>query len=96
MKKTREVVKPISADAIARLADQGKDVSHFFKGQGRMVQPIQRVNVDVTASMLEELDRAAHDLNVSRQAVIKTLVRQALDRHYLAQRARQPRPQPAS
>jgi hypothetical protein len=94
MKKTRKGAKPVSADAIARLADQGKDVSHFFKGQGRMVQPIQRVNVDVTASMLEELDRAAYDLNVSRQAVIKTLVRQALDQHYLARRAS--RQQPAS
>jgi Ribbon-helix-helix protein, copG family len=91
MKKTRKSAQPVSADAIARLADQGKDVSHFFKGQGRMVQ---RVNVDVTAAMLEELDKAAEDLNVSRQAVIKTLVRQALDQHYLAQRAR--RPQPAS
>jgi len=40
--------------------------------------------------MLEELDKAARELNVSRQAVIKTLVRQALDQHYLAQRARQP------
>jgi hypothetical protein len=94
IKKTRKPRQPVSADAIARLADKGKDVSHFFKGQGRMVQPIQRVNVDVTASMLEELDKAAQDLNVSRQAVIKTLVRQALDQHYLAQRAR--RPQPAS
>jgi hypothetical protein len=92
MKKTRESDKPVSADAIARLADQGKDVSHFFKGQGRMVQPIQRVNVDLTASMLEELDRAAHDLNVSRQAVIKTLVRQALDQHYLARRASRQQP----
>jgi hypothetical protein len=92
MKKTRKSAQPVSADAIARLADQGKDVSNFFKGQGRMVQPIQRVNVDVTATMLEELDQAAHDLNVSRQAVIKTLVRQALDQHYLAQRARQPKP----
>ncbi len=94
MKKTRKSAKPVSADAIARLADQGKDVSRFFKGQGRMVQPIQRVNLDVTATMLEELDQAAEELNVSRQAVIKTLVRQALDRHYLAQRTR--RPQPAS
>jgi hypothetical protein len=94
MKKTRKSVEPISADAIARLADQGKDISHFFNGQGRMVQPIQRVNVDITATMLEELDKAAQDLNVSRQAVIKTFVRQALDQHYLAQRAR--RPQPAS
>jgi len=90
MKKTRKSAKPVSADAIARLADLGKDVSHFFKGQGRMVQPIQRVNVDVTASMLAELDKAAQDLNVSRQAVIKTLVRQALDHHYLAQQARRP------
>jgi hypothetical protein len=86
MKKTPKSAKPVSVDAIARLADQGKDISRFFKGQGRMVQPIQRVNVDVTASMLEELDQAAQDLNVSRQAVIKTLVRQALDQHYLAQR----------
>jgi len=90
MKKTRKPRKPVSAEAIARLADQGQDVSRFFKGTGRMVRPIQRVNVDVTAGMLEELDRAAHDLNVSRQAVIKTLVRQALDQHYLAQRARRP------
>lgn len=89
MKKTRKTNKPVSAEAIARLADQGKDISRFFKGQGRMVQPIQRVNVDLTATMLKELDRAAEDLNVSRQAVIKTLVRQALDQHYLARRARQ-------
>jgi len=88
MKKTRKSTKPVSADQIARLAEQGKDVSRFFKGQGRMIQPIQRVNVDVTASMLKELDTAARDLNVSRQAVIKTLVRQALDYHYLAQRAK--------
>jgi hypothetical protein len=88
MKKTRKTGGPVSADAIARLADQGKDVSRFFKGEGRMVQPIQRINVDVTASMLEELDKAAQDLNVSRQAVIKTLVRYALDQHYLAQRVR--------
>lgn len=94
MKRTRKSDKPVSAESIARLADQGKDVSHFFKGQGRMVQPIQRVNVDVTSSMLEELDKAAQDLNVSRQAVIKTLVRQALDQHYLAQRARRPQPTP--
>ena len=48
------------------------------------MKPIQRVNVDFTAAMLEELEIAAEELNVSRQAVIKTLIRQALDRHYLA------------
>src|SRR5438552_14812351 len=40
MKKTRKTVRPVSADAIARLADQGKDIARFFKGQGRMAQPI--------------------------------------------------------
>jgi hypothetical protein len=34
------------------MAGEGKDISRFFKGESRMVQPIQRVNVDVTASML--------------------------------------------
>jgi len=90
MKKTHRSSRPVSAERIARLAEQGKDVSRFFTGKGQMVQPIQRVNVDLTAGMVEELDRAAQELNVSRQAVIKTLVRQALDQHYLAQRARRP------
>ncbi len=93
MKSTRKSGKPVAAETIARMADQGKDVTGFFQGRGRMVQPIQRVNVDLTAGMLEELDRAAQDLNVSRQAVIKTLVRQGLDQHYLAQRGRQPAPE---
>jgi hypothetical protein len=35
--------------------------------------------------MLEELESAAKELNVSRQAVIKTLIRQGLDQ---SQRAR--------
>jgi metal-responsive CopG/Arc/MetJ family transcriptional regulator len=45
---------------------------------------VQRVNVDFTATMLEELDREARELNISRQAVIKTLVRRALDERYVA------------
>ncbi len=70
---------PVSAEAIARMADNGKDVSHFFTNSGQMRKPIQRVNVDFTAGMLEELESAAKELNISRQAVIKTLIRQALD-----------------
>jgi len=84
MKKTRKTGKPVSAETIARMADQGKDVSVFFTNQGKLMQPVQRVNVDFTSTMLNELDRAAEELNVSRQAVIKTLVRQALDQHYMA------------
>ena len=84
MKNTRKPRKPMSAEAIARLAEQGKDVSRFFTNAGKMMGPIQRVNVDLASGMLEELDRAARDLNISRQAVIKTLIRQALDQQYLA------------
>jgi Ribbon-helix-helix protein, copG family len=84
MKRTRKKRSVPSAEAIARLAESGKDVSRFFTNSGRMMEPIQRVNVDFTAAMLEELDEAAKELNISRQAVIKTLVRQGLDRHYLA------------
>ncbi|HXJ96412.1 MAG TPA: hypothetical protein VMT20_26540, partial [Terriglobia bacterium] len=64
----------------------------YFTNRGRMmapVEPVRRVNVDFTATMLGELDSAAGQLNVSRQAVIKTLLRQALDQHYLAEGARQ-------
>src|SRR6266853_536677 len=84
MENTRRRRIPVSAEAIARLADEGKDVSRFFTNKGRMMGPIQRVNVDLALGMLEELDRAAKELNISRQAVIKTLIRQALDQQYRA------------
>lgn len=88
MKNIRRRRKQVSADSIARLADRGKDVSRFFTNAGRMMGPIQRVNVDLAVGMLEELDRAAKELNISRQAVIKTLIRQALDQQYLAREHR--------
>lgn len=88
MKKTRTRKKPISADAIARMADNGKDISRFFTNTGKMMKPIQRVNVDFTAAMLEELEAAAKELNISRQAVIKTMLRQALDQRQSARSSR--------
>jgi hypothetical protein len=48
MKKTRSKKKPLSADAIAGLADNGKDVSRFFTNSGKMMKPVQRVHVDFT------------------------------------------------
>ena len=79
----------MTAESIARMADEGKNVSRFFANNGRMVLPVQRVNVDFTAPMLEELDRQAQELNISRQAVIKTLIRQGLDQHYASTARRQ-------
>jgi len=75
------------ADEIAELAMKGEDISVFFTNKGEMRSPIQRVNVDFTLDMLKELDAIAKYLNISRQAVIKTYLRQALDQHYLSRKA---------
>jgi len=88
MKQTSKTRKPTSAEGIARRADRGEDVSRLFTNSGRMMEPIRRVNVDFSSPMLNELDRTAQELNISRQAVIKTLIRQALDQRYLAGSAR--------
>lgn len=88
MKKVRKFAKAPSAETIAKLADQGRNISGYFTNQGKMMSPIRRVNVDFTQDMLSELDQAAGELNISRQAVIKAFLRQALDKHYVAQRAR--------
>jgi len=70
------------------MADRGMDVSRFFTNRGKMMKPIQRVNVDFAGDMLRELDQAAAELNVSRQAVIKVFLRQVLDQRQLADQAR--------
>lgn len=48
------------------------------------LKDIQRVNVDFTSHMLLDLDKLAAELNISRQAVIKSLLMHALDQHKLA------------
>jgi len=48
MRKMTQEHKPASAEAIARIADRGEDISRFFTGKGKMMPPIQRVNVDFT------------------------------------------------
>jgi hypothetical protein len=88
MKNIRKPGKAASAEKISRLAERGEDVSRFFTNSGTMMGPIQRVNVDFASPMLQELDTAAKELNISRQALIKTLIRQALDQRYLAGNAR--------
>ena len=75
-----------TADEIAEMASDGEDISKYFTNKGKIKYPTKRVNVDFTVEMLNELDDIAKELNISRQAVIKTYLRQALDQHYLAKR----------
>lgn len=76
MSKTSKPVK--TADEIAAMASRGEDVSAFFTNQFTVVRPLKRVNIDLTQGMLRELDGRAARLNISRQAVIKTLLAQAM------------------
>jgi hypothetical protein len=91
MKKIHESKAVPTAEQIAKMADKGKDISAYFTNRGRMMMPaIRRVNVDFAEDMLLELDGLVREMNVSRQAVIKSFLRQGLDQHYLAIKKRHP------
>ena len=85
MKPTREELE--------LMMERGEDVSQYMgkstlrpgkKAPG--LADIVRVNVDFTGQVLAELDSLATLMNISRQAVIKMLLRQSLDMHYVANR----------
>jgi hypothetical protein len=76
MSKTSKKIP--NADEIAEMASRGEDVSAFFTNKFAVVRPLHRVNVDLTHGMLRDLDARAATLNISRQAVIKTLLGRAL------------------
>jgi hypothetical protein len=44
-------------------------------------------DLEIPDSMVSELDQLAIELNISRDAVIKMILRRALDEHYLAKRS---------
>ena len=80
--------KRLSADEIAHTAERGEDISRYFTNTGKIKYPVKRVNVDFTVLMLKELDEIASELHISRQALIKSYLHQALDNHYSAQQHR--------
>jgi hypothetical protein len=53
----------------------------------RRGQHQQMNGLDLPDSMLSELDQMAIELNISRDAVIKMMLRRALDEHHLAKRS---------
>jgi hypothetical protein len=93
-KTSRKIPRPAktpTADEIAEMASRGQDISSYFTKKFTVVRPIHRVNLDLTRGMLRELDERAARLNISRQAVIKTLLEQALSE----EQAHKRRPQKA-
>jgi hypothetical protein len=87
-----------SIEAIEKLAAAGKDVSKFF-GTPKLVLPkkstdvskgaaVQKINIDLGMTLLRDLDSLATELNISRQAVIKMMLKRSMDDHFLARKAR--------
>ena len=73
-------------EEIERKIDSGEEVIDNFNSATlkapiklEVKKSVQRVNVDISESMLKELDYVSNQISVSRQAVIKTFLRQALD-----------------
>ncbi len=67
-----------TADEIAEMAAGGGDVSAYFTNEFTVVRPVREVKIDLTHGMLLQLDSMASRVNVSRQALIKTLLGKAL------------------
>ncbi len=54
----------------------------------RRSQTLISTQLDITQSMLNELDEIASELNISSEAAIEMILRRALDEHYLAKNKR--------
>jgi hypothetical protein len=80
-----------SADEIADRASRGEDVSAYFTNKFTVVRPPVRLDAGLPPAMLRRLDAHAVQAGVSRQAVIKKLLRQALDRITVRSSARKRR-----
>lgn len=73
--------KSITAEEFDRKFDDGEDISEYVDwSSARRVNDApgetkaKRVNVDMPAWMVSALDRRAERLNISRQAVIKSML----------------------
>ncbi len=85
----------VTMEEIESAIEQGEEVidKYFDSTSTRVGRPHKNVerrkeviktNLDLTKELSTELDEVAQSLNISRQALIKVWVRQALDSHYLA------------
>ena len=71
--------KTPNADEVCGDGISRRDIPARFTNKSAVVRPVRRVNVDLTQGMLRDPDERAARLNISRQAVIKTLLGRALN-----------------
>ena len=94
-------------DDLEKAVENGEEViGNFFDPSSKRVgRPFKKIekrdeiiksNLDLTTKMASELDEMASSLNISRQALIKVWLRQALDTHYIATRKKKDESEKAS
>ncbi|MEM9276220.1 MAG: ribbon-helix-helix protein, CopG family [Cyanobacteria bacterium P01_F01_bin.143] len=88
-------MKNIPIDQLEKKIEAGEEVidTYFDAATTRIGTPHQVIarrkdivttNLNFPSPMLNELDEIAKELNISREAVIKMMLRRALDEHYMA------------
>ena len=88
MKKTPGTIRIAPAESIARKADRGESVSSYFTNKGKMIRPLQTDAIGLSEAMLNEVDKAARKLKVTRQALIKQFIRRGRNEEYRSQKQR--------
>lgn len=81
-KSATSTSKTLTAVALDASHDSGVDLSAHMDlgGARRPGREVQRVNVDFPMELLQEIDRQARRLGVTRQAFIKVRLADSLDR----------------
>jgi len=75
-------MRKISSDEFERKFDEGEDISSYidWSKARRPGLELKRVNVDFPTWVVDDLDREAHRLGVTRQALIKLWIAERLNR----------------
>jgi queuine/archaeosine tRNA-ribosyltransferase len=51
MKRASKTKRAVPAESIARLADNGKDISSYFTNCGKIMPPLESVTIDVNRTV---------------------------------------------
>ncbi|HKB67207.1 MAG TPA: hypothetical protein VKC61_15235 [Pyrinomonadaceae bacterium] len=62
MKKTSKTKRSVSAESIARLADNGQDVSSYFTNKGKMIRPLKNQDTDLTKGDVDQFQKCTRAL----------------------------------
>ena len=80
--KKKKNKKKISTEEFDRQFDENKDISDYLSFEDAIV--VKRINIDLPQWIIDQLDKEALMLNVSRQAIIKLWLRERLERRQAA------------